>query len=184
MSLEHVRERLELLGLATAEVPTDRLNSATMTLTCFPMYMVANVDELNGEHGFRIPFFDLPGIETLRESYVIGTQEQYLDLDREHRRLLTSMLGHARPCDRVIYEHALETLRLLLEVAEPELAANVRTGIAKTIVAVAKASSGGFFGIGRKVSPNERVCIERIATLLDLHTVAEAEQALGELDEG
>jgi len=36
-------ERLNRLGLRCEDVPTDRLVSATTALTCFPMYMVANV---------------------------------------------------------------------------------------------------------------------------------------------
>lgn len=175
-------ERLEMLGLETEEIAHDRLVSATAALTCLPMYMVANVHAWTEDEQFRIPLLEFPGVEALREAYVIGQQEKYLDLERPHRRTLASLLSHARPCDRVIYEFALDTLELFVESVTPELANVIRAGVAKTVVAVAKASGEGIFGTGRKVSPEERVCIERIATALHLHENPDAEAALAELD--
>ncbi len=181
--IDDLKRRLDWLGLATDDVPTDRLNSATAALTCLPMYMVSNVDAWSGDEGFRIPFLELPGFESIREAYAIGRQEQYLDLEQPHRRLLASLLSNTRPCDRVVYEFALETLELFVEIATAELAEVVRAGVAKAVVAVARASGEGMFGTGRKVSAREHECIERIATVLRLHENPEAEAALGRLKE-
>jgi hypothetical protein len=171
-------ERLGKLGLRCSELPTDRLSSPLAALACFPMYMVANVHAWTTARQFHVPLLDLPGSEHIRESFAIGKQEAALEMTREHRRVLGSLLTHARPPDLVIYEYALETLKGLLPLLAPSLADQVRAAIARMVVAVAQASGEGFLGTGEKISPEERACIAQIDRELSLSASARAAETL------
>lgn len=176
--------RLGKLGLrGGADVPTDRLTSATAALACFPMYMVANVHAWTGDRQFRVPVLDIPGSEQFLESFAIGKQEATLELEREHADVLGTLMSSSRPADRIIYEYALETLRRFLAAASEDLALTVRVAVAQMVVAVARASGKGLLGSGPKVSDEERACIRQVAEALDLEGAEAAAAALRELDD-
>jgi hypothetical protein len=160
--------RLEKLGLACDHISLDQVTSATAALACLPMYMVANVHLWTDQRSSRVPVLNLPGVEEIREALEIARQQAQWELSDDHRRALGLMLSASKPADRVIYEFALETLRLLLAEVGGPLAETLRTGMAKMIVAVAYASGSGPFGTGEKVSPEERSCIRLINAELGL----------------
>ena len=167
-SSEQIVAGLQKLGLQCDEVPLDRLCSATAALVCFPMYMVANVHAWTKESQFQVPVIELPGAEAIREALAIGKQESKFDISKEHRDVLRNLLAGAKASDRMIYKDALETIALLLATVKPKLADRIRTGIARMILAVAEAAGKGFLGTGEKISPEERDCIEQIASKLSL----------------
>lgn len=184
MNPENLAERLRMLGLASDEgVPRDRVTSAVAALACFPMYMVANVHAWSDDRQFRVPLIDWPGSEAVREAYAIGQQEARLPISDAHREVLGGLLSHAKPSDRIIYEYALETLSTFLAAADPTVASTLKAAVARSIVAVAAASGKGFLGTGRKVTPDERACIDEIARRLDLASSAEAAASLRALAE-
>lgn len=181
---ETLSTRLGKLGLRCGDdVPTDRLVSATAALSCFPMYMVANVHAWTGDRQFRVPLLDLPGSEQFLESFAIGKQEARLELDPEHRVALGTLIKDARPADRIIYEYALEALRSFLDSATPDLALTTRVAVAQMIVAVARASGKGPLGSGPKVSDEERACIRQIDEALELSQAEPAADVLRTLDD-
>jgi hypothetical protein len=161
-------ERCLKLGLACDQVSTDRISSPLAALACFPMYMVANVHAWTSDKQFRVPILDLPGSEHIREAFTIGQQENSLEMAKEHRRVLGTLVSHAKPSDLVIYEYALETLKGILLEVTPQIAESIRTAVARMIVAVAQASGEGFLGTGPKISPEEKACIMEIANTLSL----------------
>ncbi len=167
-TVDRIREKLAMLGLACDEVPLDRRNSAISALACFPMYMVANVHGWTADRQFKIPLLDIPGSESLRESVAIGAEEGQMSLAPEHAKVVGSMLTPARAPDRVVYEYALETLRDYLALATPQAAEELRTAVARMVVAVSKASGKSILGVGEKITPAERACIDRIADQLQL----------------
>src|SRR5262249_57806704 len=122
--------RLEKLGLCCDHISLDQVTSATAALACFPMYMVANVHLWTGDTQFSVPIVNLPGPEAIREAFEIGRQQAQWEITDEHRRVLATMLSAPKPSDRVIYEYAIDTLRMLLAEAGPTLAEPLRTGIA------------------------------------------------------
>jgi hypothetical protein len=180
MTTDEIRARLEKLGLACEEVPLDRLDSAVLALACFPMYMVANVHAWTSETQWQIPIAGgIPGSEALREAFAIGKQERGLQLTREHGRVLGSLLSAAKPSDRVIYEYAVETLKLYLGKADEAVADHLRASVARSIRTVAESSGKGWFGSGEKISPAERDCMKRIADELGLLENTDAAETLG-----
>jgi hypothetical protein len=160
--------RCRKLGLQCDEIPADSMSSALAALSCFPMYMVANVDAWTSDSQWRVPIIDFPGSEHIREAFAAGKLEGELKMDKEHRRVLGSLVSHAKPCDLIAYEYALETLRIALPALKPSLADEVRSAIARMIVKVAEASGEGFLGSGPKVSPQEKACIDQINDTLSL----------------
>jgi len=174
-------DRCGKLGLRCDTIPTDSMSSVLAAISCFPMYMVANVDAWTSDTQFRVPILDLPGFEHVRESFVLGTQQGKFEIDKQHRRLLSTLVSNARPCDLVVYEFALETLRLTLEVLESGLAEKVRAAVARMIVAVARASGEGIGGTGPRVSPHERACIDVINETLSLGETELAQGILAEV---
>ncbi len=179
---DQIITRLQNLGLTCDELPLDRLCSATAALSCFPMYMVANVHAWTTDKQFEVPVLSLPGAEAIREAYAIGKHESKLDISKDHGNVLRGLLAGAKASDRLVYEDALETIRLLLAAAEAKLAARIRAGVAKTIVAVASAAGKGFLGTGEKISPQERQCIEQIAEKLDLAKSKAAAKILASIE--
>ena len=177
MNAPSLVDRVRKLGLVCDVVPTDRITSPLAALACFPMYMVANVHAWTSDKQFRVPLVDLPGFEAIREAFSIGKQESKLDIARQHRHVLSTLL-HSKPSDLVIYEYALDTLAEYLASASPAVATEIRTAVAHMIVAVAQASGEGIFGSGDPISPEERDCIATISARLQLTTSAEAAQAL------
>jgi hypothetical protein len=177
-TLPQIVERCDKLGLHCNQFPTDHLDSALAALACFPMYMVANVHAWTTGRQFHISLLDLPGSEEIREAFTIGSQEAAFDLTKEHRRILSSMLSHAKPTDQVVYEYALETLKEVLPLLTPALAQQVRTAVARMIVAVARASGKGLLGTGQKFSPEEKACIGQIDRELSLTKCAGAAEIL------
>lgn len=173
--------RCRKLGIECDEVESSTLGSAIQAVACFPMYMVANVDAWTDDRQFRIPILDLPGSEHIREAFALGKQEKRMELSKPHRRLLSTLVSNAKPSDLVIYEYALETLRLAFDHLEPELVEQLRNAIATMTVAVAKASGEGLGGSGEKVSPQERECISHINQVLKLDASATAAATLGDL---
>jgi len=173
--------RLQLLGLKCDDVPLDGVSSPIAALACFPMYMVANVHGWTSDHKFKVPLLDIQGLEAFREAFVIGEEEARLEMTSEHRKVVDSMLTTVRPPDRVIYEYALETLKLYLAVARADVAERVRVLVARMVVDVAKASGKGIFGTGQKVSPQERECIGHIAAELRLTETTRAAEILKKL---
>jgi len=178
-----IAERLGMLGIPCDDVPTDRLTSATTALACFPMYMVANIHAWTKESQWTLPLLDIPGWEAIREAFAIGREEKALHLAPEHRHALGTMLGKARPADRIIYEYALDTLAMFLSQAAPDVAEGIRTAVAKTVIAVARASGEGLFGTGEKINRHEFELIQQIAERLDLAAVPEARKLLDKIDE-
>ena len=176
-----ILERCHKLGLKCDTIPTDSMSSLLAALSCFPMYMVANVDAWTSDTQFRVPILDLPGSEHIRESFVLGTQEGTLEIEKHHRRVLGTLVANAKPCDLILYEYALETLRITLGVLTPSLAAKVRTAVARMIVAVARASGEGIGGSGPKITPQERACIEVINETLSLSETESAAAVLAEV---
>lgn len=174
-------DRCRKLGFQCETIPTDSASSVLAALSCFPMYMVANVDAWTSDTQFRVPILDLPGSEQIRESFVLGSHEGRLKIEKQHRRVLSTLVTHAKPCDLVFYEYALETLRLALDVVTPSLAEKVRTAVARMIVAVAKASGEGIGGMGPKISPQEKSCIETINRTLSLTETEPAADVLAEV---
>lgn len=179
LTISQLTERCRKLGLRCDDLPTDSLSSALAALACFPMYMVANVHGWTSDRQFRVPLFDLPGSEHIREVFEIGQQE--LEMAKEHHRVLDTLLTQAKPPDLVIYEYALDTLKGLLPLLTPALAGRVREAIAKMVVAVAQASGEGILGTGKKVSPEERACIAQIDQELLLSANASAAKILNAL---
>lgn len=174
-------ERCRKLGLECDTVNTDQLDSAIQAVACFPMYMVANVDAWTDDKQFRIPILDLPGAEHVREAFALGKQERRMDISKPHRRILGTLVSHPKPSDLVIYEYALDTLNIAFTLLDDELVAQLRTAIARMVVAVAKASGEGIGGTGPKVSPQERECIANINQALDLESSPAASIALSQL---
>ena len=119
-------ERFHKLGLTCDEIATDHISSSLAALACFPMYMVANVHAWTSDKQFRVPILDLPGSEHIREAFAIGNQEKSFEMAKEHRRVLGTLLSHAKPSDLVIYEYALETLKDLLLEVTPQIAEQIR----------------------------------------------------------
>jgi hypothetical protein len=176
-----ILDRCRKLGLQCDTIPTDSMSSVLAALSCFPMYMVANVDAWTSDTQFRVPILDLPGSEHIRESFVLGAQEGKFEIEKHHRRVLSTLVTNAKPCDLVFYEYALETLRITLGVLTPSLAERVRAAVARMIVAVAKASGEGIGGTGPKISPQERACIEVIDETLSLSETEPAAAVLAEV---
>ncbi|GAB4158238.1 MAG: hypothetical protein Tsb009_35420 [Planctomycetaceae bacterium] len=172
MSSNHtIEERLRKLGLQPADGELERkdqLSSSLAALSCFPMYMVANVHAWTPDRQWKVPVVDIPGFEQIREAYAIEKQEATMSMTKEHRALLGTLLWEARPMDLVMYEYALETLAMCLDDCDDDIANSVRTVVARTIMAVAKASGEGLFGTGEKISAEEQACIDQIAQTLDL----------------
>lgn len=173
--------RLQMLGLKCDDAPVDRVTSAIAALSCFPMYMVANVHGWTTDRQFKIPFVDIQGSEAFRESVAIGAQEGRLDISGAHGKVLGSMLTSAKPPDRIIYEYALSTLKEYLALAQPSVADAVRAAVARMVVAVAKSSGERLFGLGEKVGPEERECIGHIAAELRLAESPRAAELLATL---
>lgn len=178
-----IAERLTKLGLECDSVPRDSLSSAMAALSCFPMYMVANVHAWTKGEQWSIPLVDVPGFEAIREAFVIGREEKHLDLQPAHRHLLGTLLGRAKPSDRVIYEYALDTLAQFLQEADPHLAEQIRTAVAHMIVRVAQASGDGLLGSGEKVSRHEYQAIQHIAEVLQLRDAKEAAGILQSIED-
>jgi hypothetical protein len=179
---EQVVARIRKLGFACDEVSTDVLQSATAALSCVPMYMVSNVHGWTEDKQFKIPFLNVEGSESFREAFVIGQEEAALDIDKPHRKVLTGFLRADHAADLIIYEYALDTLRMFLAEAGPSVASQVRVAVARMIVNVAKASGKGIGGSGEKVSAEERECITQITDTLGLRAAPEAKTTLAELD--
>lgn len=173
--------RLRMLGLACDDVPPDSISSPIAALACFPMYMVANVHGWTSDRQFKVPVLNIHGFEAFREAYTIGKEEAWMPMTPEHRKVVDSMLATVRPPDRVIYEYALETLKLFLAVATPAVAERVRVLVARLVVDVAKASGKGVLGTGEKVSPEERECINHIAAELQLAEALKGAESLSRL---
>ena len=183
MPHDQIVARLRKLGLSCETLPFDDLSSATLALACFPMYMVANVHAWTNDEQFQLPVAGgLPGAEAMREAFAIGRQERGLQISRAHRHVLGGLLTSAKPSDLLVYEYALETLRMYLSEAAAEIGTGLRLGVARSIVAVAKASGEGLFGTGERVSSEEKTCIEQIAETLELTGNPKAAQVLAELN--
>ncbi|GAB4136036.1 MAG: hypothetical protein Tsb009_02900 [Planctomycetaceae bacterium] len=184
MNIPHdsLESRLNRLGLECDSVPTDQLTSAISALACFPMYMVANVHVWSKETKWKRPLVDIPSFESIREAFSIGRQERKLDISPEHRNLLGTLLGNAKPSDRIIYEFAMETLQRFLTETTPEIAEQIRTAIARMIVNVAKASGEGLLGTGEKINRHEYQLIQEISSTLDLKSSDEANSILKQID--
>ena len=150
-------------------------------LSCFPMYMVANVDAWTADTQFRVPILDPPGSEILRESFALGAQEGRLDIEKDDDRVLKSLGSNAKPLDLVTYEYALETLQMVLGALTPGLAERVRTAVAQMGVAVARVSGERIGGTGAKVSDYERACIAQIREALSLGESSSAASTLAEV---
>ena len=174
-------DRCRKLGLQCDTIPTDSISSVLAALSCFPMYMVANVDAWTSDTQFRVPILDWPGSEHIRESFVLGTQEGEFEIEKHHSRVLSTLVTNAKPDDLVFYEYALETLRLSLGILAPSLAEKVRVAVARMILTVAKASGEGIGGSGPKISPQERACIEKISETLSLTETEPAAAVLAEV---
>lgn len=175
---EEILHSCRKLGLACEVFPTDEMSSILASLACFPMYMVANVDAWTSDVEFRVPVLDWPGAEKIRESFVLGVEEARFDLEERHTQLLRTLLGQAKPSDLVIYEYALDTLRVALMVVARDVAERLRVAIASTVVAVARASGERLGGLGPKITPQEQACIDRIDAVLDLSASSEAAKVL------
>lgn len=171
--------RLRMLGLKCDDVPVDQVNSAIAALACFPMYMVANVHGWTTDRQFKLPVVDIQGSEAFREAVSIGAQG--LEISAEHSNVVGSMLTSAKPPDRVIYEYALATLKEYLAVAQPAVADQLRSEVARMIVAVARASGERLLGLGEKVAPEERESIGHIASELRLTESPKAAEYLAKL---
>lgn len=143
------------------------------------MYMVANVHAWEKETQWHIPLVDIPGFEAIREAFAIGRQEKHLDLTKDHRRSLGTMLGNAKPADRIIYEYALDALQLFFSTASADVIEQIRQAVATTVVAVASASGEGLLGTGEKINRHEMATIQHIADVLNLR---ESEAAKAVLD--
>eukprot|EP00913_Durusdinium_trenchii_P035318 g33048.t1 len=170
---KEIRERLTKLGLDPdahdgAEDGEGRLGSALAAISCFPMYMVANVHAWTPDGQWDVPGLNIPGFEHIREAFAIEKQESTLRISKHHRRVLAALLWKARPMDLVMYEYALETLGMCLDECDDDVSDTIRSAVAHMIVKVAQASGEGFFGSGEKISPEERACIEQISKTLDL----------------
>jgi hypothetical protein len=176
-----VVSRLQMLGLKCEEIPLDQVGSPIAALACFPMYMVANLHGWTADRQFKVPLLDISGIEAFREAFVIGEEEARLKMSPEHQKVVDSMLTPARAPDRLIYEFALETLKKYLAIALPPVVEKLRTLVARMVVDVARASGKGIFGTGEKVSPEERECVNHIATELRLADTPKAAEILGKL---
>lgn len=59
-------------------------------------------------------------------------------------------------------------MKLFLTEASAELSAQLRAAVAHMIVSVAEASGQRFLGRGSKISPEERACVDHIASVLSL----------------
>lgn len=174
--------RLHLLGLDCEDVALNRADSAVQALSCFPMYMVANVHAFTDDRQWKVPAFDIPGFEALREAHAIGRQESALAISKQHSRVLATLLAHAKPSDLAIYECALQTLELFFSAADAAVVEEMRTSIARMIVAVAEASGKGFFGTGEKVSEQELYVIQQIDSRLGLRQSEGAREILAKFD--
>jgi hypothetical protein len=170
--------RCQKLGLVCDNIPLDSMSSVLSALSCFPMYMVANVDGWGNSGNRRVRAFDILSVEQIRESFVIGLQEGGMSMDKQHRSLLGQLVSGGRPFDVIVYEYAIETLRLLLPDLVGDVPNQVRYFIAKSVVAVAKASGEGILGIGEKVCPSERDAIRYIDDTLALCASSEAKEIL------
>jgi hypothetical protein len=178
---QSIQDRLKKLGLepeADESAGASNLSSAFAALSCFPMYMVSNVHAWTADKQWVVPVFDIPGFEQLREAFAIEQQETTLAISKDHRSVLGTLLWKARPMDLVMYEYALDTLGLCLDECDDNVANKVRATVARTIMAVAKASGERLFGTGEKISPEEQTCIDQIAKTLDLHACERASSIL------
>jgi hypothetical protein len=173
-------DRCRKLGLQCDTIATDKASSVLAALSCFPMYMVANVHAWTSDTQFRVPLLDLPGSEHIRESFVLGSQEGKFDIEEAHRRVLSTLVSNPKPSDLVFYEYALETLQMAFAILTPNVVDNFRVAIARMIVAVAKASGEGVGGTGPKVNPQEASCIKLIIETLSLTDSDSAAELLAE----
>lgn len=176
-------DRCHTLGLRCDTVPTDTASSVLAALSCFPMYMVANVDAWTADTQFRVPILDIPGFEHIREAFSLGSQEGRLEIEKEHDQVLKTLVSHAKPSDLVVYEYALETLQMILGAVTPSLADRLRAAVAQSIVAVARASGEGIGGTGPKVTSHELACIKHISETLSLSGSESAASILAEISQ-
>lgn len=174
--------RLNKLGIVCEDVPTDRISSATSALACFPMYAVANSHGWTADTQFRLPFFDIEGVEGVREAWAIGQEESAMEVSKEHRKVLGQFLRHPRAADAIVYDYAFETLAAFLDLATPEVAELLRVQVARSCVHVARAAGKGLFGTGEKVSAGERASIDVIREILELDGCDPAAAILAELE--
>ena len=174
MTNDSLKERFKKLGLVCEDVPFDRLSSPLYTLSCIPMYMVANIHGWTEDEQFKVPVLDIQGSEAFREAFIIGAELAEFEIEDEHMKVLDGLLTSARPADIIIYEYALETMRLFLEKATPSIAEKIRTNLARMILNVADASGKGFLGTGKRITAQEQACIDNIMQSLDLKKAGEA----------
>jgi len=179
--VSNVVERLNKLGLRCDDVPTDTLSSATAALACFPMYMVASVATWNDDSDRQWKLGDLFGAAALRDAFAIGEQESSLEIRAEHTEILHVLLSDAKPPLLVVYEYALDTLRLCLAVVDAPLRELLRVAVARMMVAVAKASGEGWIGAGGEPTDDQRKCIRLINSQLKLDESSTAAAILAEL---
>jgi len=154
---------------------------ATTALACFPMYMVANVATWSDDSDRHLKLSNLFNAASLRDAYAIGEQETRLEINAQHAAILHHLLTDARPPLLVVYEYGLETLRIFLSVANPDLVELVKMAVARMIVAVAKASGEGWFGAGGEPTDDQRKCIRLISEQLGLRHSPTASVVLEEL---
>lgn len=170
--------RCRKLGLVCDDIPLDAMSSVLSALSCFPMYMVANVDGWENAGNTHARSFNILSVEQIRESFVIGLQEGDMPMNKQHRSLLGQLVSGGRPFDVIVYEFAIETLRLLLPELVGDLPNRVRYFIAKSVVAVANASGERFLGTGEKVCASERDTIRYIDEMLSLCSSSEVKDIL------
>jgi hypothetical protein len=84
--------------------------------------------------------------------------------------------------DAIIYDYAVESLKLFLDVADPKVATPLRNMIARTMMNVALASGKRWFGAGAKATPQQVAIIEQINDALQLDSSKIAERFLDPLD--
>jgi len=119
--------------------------------------------------------------KTISQPFIVALMVDLLEIEPGHRRTLGLLLKGAKAPDRIIYEYALETIRLFLDQATAPVGDAARAAVARSIVRVAEASSRGFFHT-QTVTQAERECIGHIASALRLDQSEQAVKDLKQLE--
>jgi hypothetical protein len=132
------------------------------------MYMVAHASTLTDEAEDTGRLSGWSGFTVMREAFAIGQQQSMLEIQDCHQKVLRELLVSAKPSDVVIYDFALDTLKLCFRKANPDLVEQMKTAIARMMVSVGKAAGEGFFGGGHKVTAAQKACIQTVVDELRL----------------
>lgn len=164
------------------EIRNDTLQSPMLAVSSMPMYYVAAVLEFKEDSDLPESLLnDIFGVNRLREAFAANQVTQDMHLCYANESQLRALLVDRRKVDVIIYEFAVETIKMYLQVATPEIAAVVRNVVARGMVEVATASGNGWFGSGAEATAEQLDIISQIRDELQLDKSEVAKRFLDQL---